>query len=95
MVKEQVANQYKFPGCAIGYDGLGIVNLPAFNDVRDHYAVSANWNQLVKVLMFLRLFHNARLLFNQDHLKDFVGKSKWNDDLLTLFRSWYQKILKE
>lgn len=81
MVKEQVANQYKFPGCAIGYDGLGIINPPVFNDVRDHYVVSVNGNYLVKVLQAYKTISYRRHYFQQDYFTDFVGKS-WNDDLL-------------
>ena len=80
MVKEQVANQSKFPGCAIGYDGLGIVT-PVFNDVRDHYVVSVNGNYPVKVLQAYKTISYRRNYFQQDYFTDFVGKS-WNDDLV-------------
>lgn len=81
MVKEQVANQEKFPGCAVGYDGLGIKNPPVFNDPRDHYVVSVRGNYEVKVLQAYKTVSYRRKFFEQDYFDTFVGKS-WNDDLL-------------
>lgn len=91
MVKEQVANQDKFPGCAVGYDGLGIVKPPVFNDVRDHYVVSVNGNYPVKVLQAYKTISYRRKFFEQDYFTDFVGKS-WNDDLLNSSYLAYKNI---
>lgn len=80
MVKEQVANQDKFAGYAVGYDGLGI-KTPTFNDVRDHFVVSVNGNYEVKVLQAYKSVSYRRSYFLDDYFTDFVGKS-WADDLV-------------
>lgn len=91
MVKEQVANQDKFSGCAVGYDGLGIVKPPVFNDVRDHYVVSVNDNYSVKVLQAYKTISYRRRYFEQDYFTDFVGKS-WNDDIINSSYLAYKNI---
>jgi hypothetical protein len=82
MVSENVNNQLKFPGCAVGYDGIGAKN-PKYDDVRNHYVNSLREDTEVKLLQHYKTVSYKRKWFEDDLVKDLWGlDTSWNDDVI-------------
>lgn len=82
LVKEQVNNQTKFPGCAVGYDGLRSRD-NFFNDQRDYYFTSNYKSAHVDMLQHYKSVSYKRKYF-EDDFEEFLNKNseQWNDDIL-------------
>ncbi|MEM7194632.1 MAG: glycosyltransferase [Pseudomonadota bacterium] len=80
MVEEQVQNQSRFFGAAVGYDGMRVKE-PVFHDPRDHYFTSHRCNAEVYILQGYKTVSFRREYFGQNFFDDFVGRS-WSDDLV-------------
>lgn len=81
MVQEQISNQHKFVGCAVGYDGIR-AEYPIFNDVRDHYVVSVPQNVEVNYLQHYKTVSYKRKYFEEDFFSDEFMKISWADDIV-------------
>lgn len=85
MVKEHVKNQNLLENCAVGYDGLGVINPPVFYDIRDHYVSLVPNNTRVKVLQHYKSVSYKRKYFGEDFEREFVGKTTSDDILLSAY----------
>jgi hypothetical protein len=88
LIEEHVKNQSLLENCAIGYDGLDLINPPVFNDPRDHYVSLAPNNTRVKVLQHYKSVSYKRSFFDKDLFTDFVGKTSSDDILLSAYMGY-------
>lgn len=88
LVEEHVKNQQILENCAIGYDGLGVVDFTAYNDVRNHYVSLVPQNTRVKVLQHYKSVSYKREYFSEDLFTDFVGKTTSDDILISAYMGY-------
>ena len=88
LVEEHVKNQFLLENCAIGYDGLDLINPPVFNDPRDHYVSLVPNNIRVKVLQHYKSVSYKRSFFDKDLFTDFAGKTSSDDILLSAYMGY-------
>jgi len=88
LVEEHIKNQSLLENCAIGYDGLDLINPPFFSDPRDHYVSLAPENLRVKVLQHYKSVSYKRSFFEEDLFTDFVGKTSSDDVLISAYMGY-------
>ena len=73
MVSEQAQNQSKFPGCAVGYDGIRL-KVPVFNDIRDYYFSSCRLDAEVIIIQGYKTISYRRKYFEDDFFSGLFGE---------------------
>jgi len=94
MVRIQTFNQQRFPGAAVGYDGMKALDprvYPDEGDVRKHFVTSVNKNVQVLKLQGYKTISLRRKYFDDSFFTDFVGKS-WCDDTVISSHLSYMKV---
>jgi hypothetical protein len=82
LISEHIKNQEKFPGCAVGYDGMRSRD-NFFNDQRDHYFTSNYRSSVVDVLQHYKSISYKRKYFEDDFNEFFrTNSDQWNDDYI-------------
>ena len=83
MIDEHMKQRDKYPGCAIGYDGLGAID--HIGDIRGHYVTMMWKDTRVKVLQHYKSVSYKRSFFEDDFFNDFVGKTSSDDILVSAY----------
>ena len=90
MVDEQLKNQKKFPGAAVGYDGMD-TREQLHQDIRDHFVSTQSYHCRVNMLQHYKTVIYKRSYF-EDDFDEFIEKNwTWNDDTLISAYMAYKK----
>lgn len=88
LVEEHIKNQNRIQNCAIGYDGLGILEECEYTDSRNHYVSMVKKDTRVKVLQHYKSVSYKRSFFEEDLFTNFVGKTNSDDILISAYMGY-------